>query len=79
MIIKGESYPSCSACSNPILSAYRTDGWEFLKRALEDKDYVNELSGLAEVQRQAQAVEDDLDWDEEDTELKGVDDEAVLL
>lgn len=50
-----------------------------MKRALEDKEYVTELSGLAEVQRQAQAVEDDLDWDEEDDELKGGDDEAVLL
>ncbi|KAI0134416.1 hypothetical protein BJ170DRAFT_699908 [Xylariales sp. AK1849] len=81
LIIKGESYPSCSACSKPILSAYNTDGWEFLKRALEDKEYVSELSGLAEVQRQAQAVEDDLDWDDEDENEGGNDgrDEAVLL
>jgi ubiquitin-like modifier-activating enzyme ATG7 len=79
MIIKGEAYPCCSACSPPILSAYRNDGWEFLKRALEDKEYVSEISGLAEVQRQAQALENDLDWDEDDEGAKDGDDEAVLL
>ncbi|KAH8671032.1 hypothetical protein BX600DRAFT_379440 [Xylariales sp. PMI_506] len=79
LIIKGESYPCCSACSEPILSAYKRDGWEFLKRALEDKEYVTELSGLAEVQRQAAAIENDLDWDEEDEGDKDGQDEAVLL
>lgn len=79
MIIKGEAYPCCSACSSPILSAYRNDGWEFLKRALEDKEYVSEISGLAEVQRQAQALENELDWDEDDEGAKDGDDEAVLL
>lgn len=79
MVIKGESYPNCSACSKPILNAYRNDGWGFLKHALEDKEYVSELSGLAEIQRQAAALENDLDWDEEDESAKDGDDEAVLL
>lgn len=81
MKIRGVSYPSCSACSKPILSAYRQDGWDFLKRALENKEYVTELSGLAEVQREAQKVADSLDWDdgEEDEGQGAVDDEGVLL
>lgn len=80
MKIRGVSYPSCSACSKPILSAYRQDGWEFLKRALENKEYVTELSGLAEVQREAQKVADSLDWDDgEEDEGGAVDDEGVLL
>jgi ubiquitin-like modifier-activating enzyme ATG7 len=80
IIIKGQSYPCCSACSKPILDAYRSDGWDFLKRALEDKEYVSELSGLAEVQRQAQAIENDLDWEEEEEEGdREGEDEAVLL
>ncbi|KAK8089678.1 hypothetical protein PG997_004639 [Apiospora hydei] len=74
--VRGVSYPSCSACSKPILSAYRDgDGWEFLKRALDDKQYVTELSGLAEVQRKA------LDWDDSEEEEDGAagDDEAIIL
>ena len=78
LIVKGQSYPSCSACSKPIISAFRTDGWDFLKRALEDKEYVSELSGLAEVQRQAMALDEGLDWDEDEGMQDG-DDEAVML
>ncbi|KAI0114500.1 hypothetical protein GGR51DRAFT_504666 [Nemania sp. FL0031] len=78
LVIKGQSYPCCSACSQPILSAYRNEGWEFVKRALEDKDYVAELSGLAEVQRKAEALAGDVDWEEDET-THGDDDEGVLL
>ncbi|KAF2967094.1 hypothetical protein GQX73_g6464 [Xylaria multiplex] len=77
LVIKGESYPCCSACSQPIISAYQNEGWEFVKRALENKDYVAELSGLAEVQRQAEALAGEVDWEEDET-THG-DDEGVLL
>jgi ubiquitin-like modifier-activating enzyme ATG7 len=66
MVIRGQSYDCCSACSPKILDAYRKDGWEFVKRALQEKDYVAELSGLAELQRKAEELDADLDWDEED-------------
>ncbi|KAI2640241.1 hypothetical protein GGS21DRAFT_505847 [Xylaria nigripes] len=80
IIIKGESYPCCSACSPPILSAYREENWEFVKRALEDKDYVAELSGLAEVQRKAEALANKVDWEEEaDDEIARDGDDGVLL
>lgn len=65
MIISGQSYDCCSACSPKIIEAYRTGAWDFIKRALTEKDYVTELSGLAEVHRQAEAAADNLDWDSE--------------
>lgn len=65
-IIRGQSYTSCSACSPTILEAYRRDGWDFVKKALMEKDYVAELSGLAEVQRQAEKMSAELDWEEEE-------------
>ena len=49
VVIKGSSYDSCSACSDKILRAYTEHGWDFVKRALNEKGYVEELSGLAEV------------------------------
>lgn len=71
MMIKGRAYDCCSACSEPIIKAYRENEWDFVKRALNEKGYVEELSGLAEVQRRATAVEEgsELDWSEseEDT------------
>ncbi|KAL3424245.1 ubiquitin-like modifier-activating enzyme atg-7 [Phlyctema vagabunda] len=65
MLISGPSYDCCSACSSKVVDAYKNDGWEFIKRALTEKDYVTELSGLAEVQRQAEAAANDVEWDSE--------------
>lgn len=66
MIIKGPAYDCCSACSSPILNAYTRDGWDFVKRAIIEKGYVEEISGLAEVQRRAEELDKDIDWDDED-------------
>lgn len=79
MMIRGESYPSCSACSKPILEAYQKDGWDFVKKALEEKDYVAELSGLAEVQRRAEAMAEDVEFSEDEGAEGGDDGEAVLV
>lgn len=65
MLISGQSYDCCSACSSKVVEAYKSGGWDFIKRALTEKDYVTELSGLAEVQRQAEAAAGDVDWDSE--------------
>lgn len=66
MVIRGQSYDCCSACSPKILEAYRANGWQFVMRALQEKDYVAELSGLAEVQRRAEEMAGDIDWEEDD-------------
>ena len=70
-MIKGQSYDCCSACSPKIVDAYQKGGWEFIKRALTEKDYITELSGLAEVQRRAEAAADDLEWDEPEGDEDG--------
>ena len=49
MVIHGRSYDCCSACSPRILDAYKSGGWDFVQRALNERGYVEELSGLAEV------------------------------
>jgi ubiquitin-like modifier-activating enzyme ATG7 len=49
MVISGKSYDCCSACSDKVTYLYKQDGWEFVKKALNDKGYVEEISGLAEV------------------------------
>ena len=65
MSIAGKSYDCCSACSDKIVNAYQADGWDFVQKALNEKGFVEELSGLAEVQRAADAAADDVEWDEE--------------
>lgn len=72
LILRGENYPQCSGCSLPVLDAYSNNGWEFVKQALNEKDYIPELSGLAEVQRQAEKMMTEENWsDEENVENDG--------
>lgn len=65
VVLRGEAYPNCSACSPVILKAFRESGWAFVERALREKDYVAELSGLAELQRRAEQMAADVEWDSE--------------
>ncbi|KAI9782667.1 MAG: Autophagy protein 7 [Peltula sp. TS41687] len=76
LLIRGKAYDCCSACSDRVVDAYRMAGWEFVKRALNEPDYVAELSGLAEVQRAAEKAAADIEWDEEEEEEGVVEDEG---
>ena len=49
MVISGKTYDCCSACSEKVTDAFAKEGWDFVKRALNKKGYVEELSGLADV------------------------------
>ncbi|KAJ5590094.1 Ubiquitin-like modifier-activating enzyme atg7 [Penicillium hetheringtonii] len=62
--VTGKSYVCCSACSERITKAYEDEGWEFVRRALNEPGYVEELSGLKEVQEKAEAALADVEWDE---------------
>jgi len=54
------------ACSPRIVKEYKNSGWKFIKRALNEAGYVEELSGLAEVHRAAEKAAADVEWDEDD-------------
>jgi ubiquitin-like modifier-activating enzyme ATG7 len=77
LVIRGQSYDCCSACSPKILDAYRSDGWGFVKKALQEKEYVAELSGLAEVQRRAEEMSAQVDWEEDDDLVEDGDGELI--
>lgn len=77
MLISGPSYDCCSACSPKIINAYKENGWEFIKRALTEKDYITELSGLAEVQRKAEAAANDVEWDSDEEGIEDGDGELL--
>lgn len=70
MNIAGKSYNCCSACSDKIIDAYKAEGWAFVQKALNEKGFVEELSGLAEVQRIAEAASADVEWDDEEGEIE---------
>ncbi|KAL4801393.1 hypothetical protein BDV18DRAFT_149322 [Aspergillus unguis] len=63
--VVGRSYKCCSACSKNVINEYKKEGWNFVQRALNEKEYVEELSGLKEVQETAEANLADIEWDED--------------
>jgi ubiquitin-like modifier-activating enzyme ATG7 len=65
MQVTGTPYDCCSACSDKVISEYEKEPWEFVKKALNEKGWVEEMSGLAEVQRKAEAAAEELEWDDE--------------
>ncbi|KAK3696645.1 Autophagy protein 7 [Vermiconidia calcicola] len=70
--VKGKAYDCCAACSPSILGAYEKDGWDFVKRAINERGYVEEISGLAEVQRLAEEADKGMDdWSEGEDEGEG--------
>jgi ubiquitin-like modifier-activating enzyme ATG7 len=69
--IVGQPYPQCSACSDSVVDAYQKDGWDFVKKAIGEKGFVEEISGLAEVQRAAEAADAEVDWEEDDEDGDG--------
>lgn len=79
MLIHGPSYDCCSACSPKIVQAYDTEGWDFVQKALNEPGYVEDLSGLAEVQRRAEEASNDVDWDDEDDQIPDVEEEGEML
>jgi ubiquitin-like modifier-activating enzyme ATG7 len=42
-----------------------------VKKALSERGYVEELSGLAEVQRRAEELDAEVDWSEDDDPEEG--------
>lgn len=71
MQIIGQPYKHCSACSEAIIRKYEHSGWNFIRDALSKKGFVEEVSGLAEIQRQAEKAEADLEAWEEDEDDDG--------
>ncbi|KAL4927442.1 putative autophagy ubiquitin-activating enzyme ApgG [Aspergillus undulatus] len=69
--VVGRSYKCCSACSGSIINEYKKKEWEFVQRALNEAGYVEELSGLKEVQQTAEATLADIEWDE-DSEVEEI-------
>eukprot|EP00967_Tisochrysis_lutea_P025380 scaffold29290_cov31-Tisochrysis_lutea.AAC.2 len=63
----GSAFEKCTACSDIVADAYRERGFDFLMEAFNGGTFLEELTGLAQMHREAEAA------------LEGVDlfDEAV--
>ena len=70
--VKGQAYDCCAACSEKVVSTYERDGWAFVKRAVNERGYVEAVSGLAEVQRLAEEAEREMEtWSDNEDDGDG--------
>ncbi|TMW67127.1 hypothetical protein Poli38472_012243 [Pythium oligandrum] len=66
MVITGEAFDKCIACSTPVLSAYNDDAFALLQHACNSSTYLEELTGLQKLTEAADSFMDELEDDEHD-------------
>ncbi|KAI8988113.1 hypothetical protein BDF20DRAFT_853878 [Mycotypha africana] len=68
LLIVGQAYENCTACSEKVLSAYEKDPLNFMKKVLQDSLYLEQVTGLQKMKEESEALFHDWDniEDEED-------------
>jgi ubiquitin-like modifier-activating enzyme ATG7 len=69
MLLSAQPFNACTACSDVVRKEYRERGVEFVKEALQQPEYLEELTGLAQLKRDANDADMDMDWLSEDDEM----------
>ncbi|GAV29824.1 hypothetical protein PMKS-003329 [Pichia membranifaciens] len=74
--VSSNNFKCCTACSIPVIEAFNDDGWEFVKRSLNESTYLEDLTGLKKFHQEAEkaalmmeGLEDLEDLDLEDEEI----------
>lgn len=52
MCLTGQAFPQCPACSEAVVEQYRQRGAEFVLQAVSQPGYLEELTGLRELQKE---------------------------
>lgn len=60
--MSGERFKSCVACADPIITAYKNEGFEFIRKALTQSNYLEELSGIAAMKADMEDI--DCEWED---------------
>ncbi|KAL6298925.1 E1-like protein-activating [Sparassis latifolia] len=65
MPIVGAAYDRCTGCSEIVLKAYETHGFEMLLQAFNEQGYLEALTGLDKLYSEGEAALENVDWVEE--------------
>jgi ubiquitin-like modifier-activating enzyme ATG7 len=62
LIVTGNGYAKCTACSRVVVDAYRAEGMEFLARVWNDsRGVLEEISGIREMMEGAERAMEGID------------------
>ncbi|KIJ43809.1 hypothetical protein M422DRAFT_30685 [Sphaerobolus stellatus SS14] len=65
MLITGAAYHQCTGCSETVLKAYETEGFDMMLKAFNEPGYLEKLTGLDKLHEEGQAALENLEWEEE--------------
>ncbi|GMF54153.1 unnamed protein product [Phytophthora fragariaefolia] len=69
VVITGEAFDKCIACSSKVLDAYETDAMGLLEKTCNSTSYLEELTGLNQLTEQADSLMIDLEDSDEDGDM----------
>lgn len=69
MVITGEAFDKCIACSSKVLDAYAADALVLLEKACNSTAYLEELTGLNQLTEEADSLMIDLEDSDEDGDM----------
>ena len=55
--LAGSAFENCTCCSQSILSAFRKNPWEFVKKCCNEPNELENISGLTELKRISHEIE----------------------
>lgn len=66
LLIAGQAYDKCTACSDAILEAYENQGFEFLAKVFQDAKHLEDVTGLTQMKEESENL--DMEWADDDEE-----------
>ncbi|KAF8936561.1 Autophagy protein 7 [Dissophora ornata] len=72
LLISGQAYDRCTACSDAILGAYEQEGFGFLAKVFEDAKHLEDVTGLTKMKEESEGL--DMEW-AEDSEGEDIDED----
>ena len=66
MQIKGAAYSRCTGCSDTVLEAYESQGFDMLLRAFNEPKFLEQLTGLDKLYQEGEEALENVDWEVED-------------
>ncbi|GMH88305.1 hypothetical protein TL16_g11117, partial [Triparma laevis f. inornata] len=64
--IRTPGFDCCTGCSERVVKKWREEGFGLVEKVCEDEKYLEDLTGLTELKRQAEEVDWDIDDDDDD-------------
>ncbi|KAG0369639.1 Autophagy protein 7 [Gamsiella multidivaricata] len=66
LLISGQAYDRCTACSDAVLSSYEKEGFGFLAKVFQDAKHLEDLTGLTKMKEESEDL--DMEWAEDSDE-----------